>query len=449
MMLLKKLIAQLSIRNRLILSSVLWLTLLFIISTLYLPSLLGQFLETETKEQLSGYMDEIAANLSVDEAGKLSSINLSNPRFQTPYSGLYWSASTPNSLIRSRSLWDKTMQYSAKTHAFLGAKNERLITVVRNLYLPDYNEPIQVVIGVDTTRMDKTLKSVQHHLWIMLGLLFGGIFTMVLMQISWSINPLRKLKQELTELEAGRKTKIEAKYPKEINALVVGLNDLLFHYQELLNRARHHAGNLSHAVKTPLSILRNEVDLLDEKTKHQFLEPIDKIQDHINYHLSRARIAGAANILSVRSNPYDRVVEISNAFGKLYNQRDIHLLNQLGKKLNVAVEQTDLDEMLGNLLENSYKWANSKIQISAELKSADSENNNVHIMIEDDGVGIPEDQYPKVMQRGIRLDESTQGSGLGLNIVSEMAYSYRGELSLSRSQLGGLKAILTLPKARS
>ncbi len=161
MMLLKKLIAQLSIRNRLILSSVLWLTLLFIISTLYLPSLLGQFLETETKEQLSGYMDEIAANLSVDEAGKLSSINLSNPRFQTPYSGLYWSASTPNSLIRSRSLWDKTMQYSAKTHAFLGAKNERLITVVRNLYLPDYNEPIQVVIGVD--KIIYKFRQIQDH----------------------------------------------------------------------------------------------------------------------------------------------------------------------------------------------------------------------------------------------------------------------------------------------
>lgn len=150
------------------------------------------------------------------------------------------------------------------------------------------------------------------------------------------------------------------------------------------------------------------------------------------------------NILSVKSNPAERVDAISMAFDKVYASRDISLINELDSELNVAVEQTDLDEMLGNLLENAYKWANNMIRVHSS-----QDKDNIHIIIEDDGPGIPKEKLSQVIKRGVRLDEATPGSGLGLNIVSEMAHSYRGQLTLEASALGGLKASLVLHLSRT
>jgi len=183
---------------------------------------------------------------------------------------------------------------------------------------------------------------------------------------------------------------------------------------------------------------------LDSETQFRLCTPINQIQDHIDYHLGRARMAGSMNILSVKSTPSSRVDAISMAFDKVYADRNITLINELDSDLNVAVEQTDLDEMLGNLLENSYKWANSMIRVHSSQNKE-----NIHIIIEDDGPGIPKENRSQVIKRGVRLDEATTGSGLGLNIVSEMAHSYRGQLTLETSTLGGLKASLDLHLSRT
>lgn len=218
-------------------------------------------------------------------------------------------------------------------------------------------------------------------------------------------------------------------------------NALLFHYQELLERARNHAGNLSHSLKTPLSVLKNELEHLDKEDKKRLSLPINKLQEHIDYHLGRARMAGSMNILSVATSPSDRVDAISMAFDKVYAAREVMLINELNSDDNIAVEATDLDEMLGNLLENGYKWASSMIRVHSKYAA----DNLIEIIIEDDGNGIPEDKLEHVIRRGVRLDESTPGTGLGLNIVDEMAHSYRGSLLLGRSKMGGLKATLTFP----
>jgi signal transduction histidine kinase len=149
-------------------------------------------------------------------------------------------------------------------------------------------------------------------------------------------------------------------------------------------------------------------------------------------------MAGSMNILSVKSCPSERVDAISIAFDKVFVERDIALINEIDPDLKIAIEQTDLDEMLGNLLENAYKWSQSLIRV--HTNQSDSEL--VEIIIEDDGPGIPENKLKEVLKRGVRLDETTPGTGLGLNIVNEMAYSYRSELTLESSQLGGLKATL-------
>lgn len=191
-------------------------------------------------------------------------------------------------------------------------------------------------------------------------------------------------------------------------------------------------------------MLKNEVQTLEPKTQARLNAPLNQIQDHIDYHLGRARMAGSMNILSVKANPAERVDAISMAFDKVYAERDITLVNELDSELNVAVEKTDLDEMIGNLLENGYKWANSMIRVHSTL-----DKDSIHLIIEDDGPGIPQAQLDQVIKRGVRLDETTPGSGLGLNIVSEMAHSYRGQLALEKSKMGGLKATLTLHRSRT
>jgi signal transduction histidine kinase len=245
--------------------------------------------------------------------------------------------------------------------------------------------------------------------------------------------------KELSQLRSGDKKQLEEDYPKEVAPVVSDLNALVFHYQELLERARHHAGNLSHALKTPLSVLKNEIHNFDSETQKLLQPPVDQIQSQIDYHLGRARMAGSKNILAVRANPSERVDAISMAFDKVYASREIALINELDSDVEVAVDKTDLDEMVGNLLENAYKWSSSIIRVHSQQ----SKEGDIDIIIEDDGPGIPDDKIQQAVKRGVRLDETTPGTGLGLNIVSEMAHSYRGKLTLSSSSMGGLKAVLS------
>lgn len=436
---------RLSIKSRLVLAAVVWLTAMILAAGVTIPTQVYNYMVDDTRSQLSVFMDEIAAQLEIDKTGHLSlAAQLSDPRFNRPYSGLYWSASTKTHLERSRSLWDKRIEYKELDKDAYGARDEKLITLEKVLYLPDYNGPIHVVVGIDEAPIKNTLQTLIGQLWLILGLLFAGVLTVILVQIAWSLSPLTKLQKELAELKSGNKTSLEETYPKEISPLISDLNALLFHYQELLERARNHAGNLSHALKTPLSVLKNEVRTLDTTVQSRLDEPLNQIQSHIDYHLGRARMAGSMNILSVKANPAQRVDAISMAFDKVYGQRDITLVNELDSELNVAVEKSDLDEMLGNLLENSYKWANQMIRVHST-----QDKENIRLIIEDDGPGIPQEQLERVTQRGFRLDEETPGSGLGLNIVSEMAHSYRGQLDLEASKMGGLKATLILQRSRA
>ncbi len=437
---------RLSIKSRLVLAAVIWLSAMILAAGVIIPTQVYHYMVDDARSQLSVFMDEIAAQLEVDQRGGHLALAtpLSDPRFSQPYSGLYWSASTKTSLVRSRSLWDQKIRYKEHDQSAHGARDEKLITLEKVLYLPEYDGPIRVVIGIDEGPIKSTLQALIGQLWLILGLLFAGVLAVILLQIAWSLSPLTKLQKELAELKSGNKKRLEETYPKEVSPLISDLNALLFHYQELLERARNHAGNLSHALKTPLSVIKNEVRTLDPDAQARLDEPLKQIQQHIDYHLGRARMAGSMNILSVKANPAERVDAIAMAFNKVYAQRDITLINELDSEVNVAVEKTDLDEMIGNLLENGYKWAKNMIRVHS-----DQDNENIRIIIEDDGPGIPQAQLSKVIQRGFRLDEATPGSGLGLSIVREMAHSYRGQLTLEKSSMGGLKATLALQISRT
>ncbi|MCZ4294074.1 ATP-binding protein [Vibrio sinaloensis] len=437
----RTLLKRLSLKSRLVLAAIVWLTAMIIAVGVSVPNQVFNYMVDDTKSQLTIYMDEISASLEADKTGNLTlTSTLSDPRFNRPYSGLYWSAKTDKELLRSRSLWDKKITSEKKEKEYFGARNEKLIYIKTTLYYPDYDGPIEVIIGIDEQPIEDTVGSLMSQLWIILALLYFGVLAVIFLQVQWSLSPLTKMHKELSQLRSGEKTQLDQDYPKEVAPVVSDLNALVFHYQELLERARHHAGNLSHALKTPLSVLKNEIAALDKETQRYLQPPVEQIQSQIDYHLGRARMAGSKNILSVRANPSQRVDAISMAFDKVYAERGVTLINELDSDIQVAVDKTDLDEMVGNLLENAYKWSESIIRVHSETLAAD----DIAIIIEDDGPGIPDEKLKQAIERGVRLDETTPGTGLGLNIVSEMAHSYRGKLTLSRSSMGGLRAVLTL-----
>lgn len=431
---------HLSLRNRLLAAAALWLGVMILIAGLLIPNLIKTYLEDDIKSQLSLSMDELTANLDVSDTGQLvMPYRLSDPRFSQPYSGLYWMASSEHQVLRSRSLWDQVIKFK-RFHSAIGANGEKLISIQRDIYLPDFSKPITITIGTNDDALEHTLDALTGQLWLILSLLFAGVLILIGFQVTWSLRPLGKMQKELNLLKDGKQNQLDGDYPKEIQPLLTDLNALLFHYQELLARARNHAGNLSHALKTPISVLKNEVAQLPPEQQSKMCPPLMELQQHIDYHLGRARMAGSMNILSVSSLPSERVDAISLAFDKVYAQRDIILINEIDTELQVAVEKADLDEMLGNLLENGYKWAQSQIRVH----SKEIDGKQVQLIIEDDGPGIDKSSYQEVLKRGVRLDESTPGTGLGLNIVCEMAHSYRGSLNLGSSERGGLKTILTL-----
>ncbi len=390
-------------------------------------------------------MDQIVANIEARKGKIVLTTQLSDPRYSRPYSGLYWSIHTGNQTLRSRSLWDRHFQIEKKPLRTVvkGARGEKLIYISQEIYLPDFPNPVKIMIGSDEDPIEKTLQQLTGQLWLILGSLFAGILILIRLQVGWSLRPLNKMKRELALLKSGEQNSLDESYPREVSPLVQDLNALVFHYQELLERARNHAGNLSHALKTPLSVLKNEVTQLPKEQQRNLVAPVDQIQSHIDYHLGRARMAGSMNILSVKAQVSERIDAISLAFDKVYASRGVILINELDSELEVSVDPVDLDEMVGNLLENGYKWAKSVIRVYSDKL----ESNVVKIYIEDDGPGINKDDLEKVIQRGVRLDETTPGSGLGLNIVSEMAHSYRGSLQLEKGKMGGLKATLTLKLA--
>ncbi|MGF1753964.1 ATP-binding protein [Vibrio makurazakiensis] len=438
---------NISLKSRLLLAAAFWLGAMILAAGLGIPKLVNDYLVDDVKQQLSLAMDELTANIETDNNGDLVMLGrLSDPRFYQPYSGLYWSAMTSEQTLRSRSLWDKNLSFKKKPLklTITGAKDEKLIYITQSVYLPDLNAPVTITIGLDEDPLESTLNQITGQIWLILSMLFAGVLLLIGIQVSWSLLPLNRMQKELALLRQGKQQALGDNYPKEVSPLVSDLNALLFHYQELLERARNHAGNLSHALKTPLSVLKNEVSTLPEQDSTKFRQPLDQIQSQIDYHLGRARMAGSMNILSVKASPSERVDAISMAFDKVYAHNEITLINELDSELEVAVDKTDLDEMVGNLLENGYKWAQSIIRVHSETLT----NGNIALIIEDDGPGIPKEKWQLVTKRGVRLDETTPGTGLGLNIVCEMAHSYRGHLELSQSSMGGLKATLTFNKSQ-
>ena len=256
------------------------------------------------------------------------------------------------------------------------------------------------------------------------------------------LSPVGRLRTRLAAVRSGQDARVAGRYPTEVQSLVDDLNALLDDREKSIARAQAHAGNLAHGLKTPLAVLAQEASrAADPALGSAITQQVERMRRQMDYHLAHARAAASGSVLGTRCQVAECVEPLIRTLRRLYADRSLSFESALLRHA-VRCQREDLDEMLGNLLDNACQWARSRVSVASSI-----EHTSVRIVVEDDGPGIPVELRETVLQRGVRADESAAGSGLGLAIVRDLAELYGGSIELGASPLGGLRATLKLPAA--
>lgn len=387
-----------------------------------------------------------------------------DPRFQRALSGRYWeimgqgAAGDASLQISSRSLYGSTITLSERETQYLleapgveirtsakGPDAETLRVVARSVILPNMDSPVIMAAGVDQAPAVRAVQRFAITAILVLAALTLGLIGAVLLQVRMGLRPLFDLRDRVADVREGRATQVEGEYPREIDPLADELNSLIAHNKDVVDRARTHVSNLAHALKTPLAVLKNEAANGDTPLANITRRQTEAMTKQVNHHLSRARAASRAQTIGARTDIASTITDLSRTMEKIYRHKDLDISEHIIGGLLFRGEKTDLNDMVGNLLDNACKWAKGRILVTV---TAVSDNRQVLIKVSDDGPGVEADKYAEAMKRGIRLDEDTPGTGFGLSIVDDLARAYKGSLALSRSSdLGGLCVELTLPAA--
>jgi signal transduction histidine kinase len=451
-----------SLRLRLLVATLLTLVLALAGSHLLLSSLFRDHVLRQFDGALVQQLGQVAARLESDVQGqpRIDAGLLSDPRWEKPYSGLYWQLDRIDAggqvrigVLRSRSLWDAQLALAADaladgglhTHEHRGPRGETLRVLERELRFDDATTVRwRLAVAADTAEVAVAVAQFNGVLAASLAALGVLLALAALAQVRVGLSPLTQLQQRLQRVRAGQAQRLDGEFPGELQPLIDDFNGVLDRNAEVVARARTQAGNLAHALKTPLAVLDNAARQAGEAELRALVgEQVRVAQRHIDWHLARARVAASQQLPGQRVLVRAVAEPLLRVMGKLYAARDLTLmLEALPDDAAFAGEGQDLQEMLGNLLDNACRSARACVRVSAHRDGA-----LLQVVIEDDGPGIAPEARAAVLQRGVRLDESTPGSGLGLAIVLDLARLYGGALALDERAGGGLRVTLTLPAA--
>jgi signal transduction histidine kinase len=265
-----------------------------------------------------------------------------------------------------------------------------------------------------------------------------------LVQVRRGLSGITQLRQRLSAVHEGRDARVEGRYAAEVQPLVDDLNALLNHHDDAVRRAVAKAGDLAHGLKTPLAVMAREAERAEAAGQAEIAASIhaqiERMRRQVDYHMAHARAAASGATPGARSVVADSAQGLARTLLRLHADRALVIDVRVSPDHVAHVQREDLDEMLGNLLDNACKWARARVVVSSELTEA-----GIAMTVDDDGEGLPVAMRTAVLQRGVRADEKTPGFGLGLAIVRDLAEVYRGSISLDASPTGGLRAVLTLP----
>ena len=450
-----------SLRVRLLAGTLVWIVISILAAGWGLGQLFHQHVEAQFDAELKNHLDQLTGQLILDDRNQ-AQIRLppSDPRLNKPLSGLYWqidriaAAAEPplKTVLRSRSLWDETIAVPADAladgeihrHRINGPQGVVLRVVERAVSIDTHL--LRLMVAANESLMTEPVEEFKGQLWLALGILGLGLTFAALMQVIVGLAPLRSLQAALGRVRHGDARNMEGTFPNEIMPLVNEFNSVLAQNAEVVERARTQAGNLAHALKTPLSVLANAANApekRDDDLARLVATQLDTVRKQVDYHLTRAQVAAAVQVPGMRTAVEPVIRGLVRVMQRVHADRHLDFVVIPGEiSVSFRGEEQDLQEMLGNLIDNASKWAKSRIEIRVTAVSG-----KLRLNVDDDGKGIPECERDNVLKRGARADEQVPGTGLGLAITADLARMYGGDLVLAKSSLGGLQASLMLPAA--
>jgi signal transduction histidine kinase len=452
-----------SLAFRLFLWSAALTVVILLVTGVALSSLYRHAVERTFDRRLDVSLRTLVADVASPEEGNDKfPQSIGEPLFELPLSGWYWQVTrldTPKPEVHSsRSLWDSNLPRLPDPEAAVaaaggygkgyaqGPEDVRLRLVERNVDLGDDGRYLIAVAG-DASEIDEEMRSFDGTI----GAIFAGLAVALLLttalQVRFGLAPLKRISESLAAIRSGRAERLEGEFPVEIAPLARETNALIEANHEIVERARTHAGNLAHALKTPLSVIVNEAAARgNDPLAQKVLEQADIMRDQVARQLERARLAARSSVVGTLIDVPPVVTALARTMEKLHRERDIAIAVDVPEHARFRGEEQDLEEMIGNLVDNACKWAQSRVAIEVVAdRAADAAKSKVRVIVDDDGPGLSPAEREQVALRGQRLDETKPGSGLGLSIVVELAGLYNGVLTLGTAPIGGLRAELALP----
>ena len=442
-----------SLNRRMIGVAALWIAALLLLGAVALDRVLTRSIVDSFDNQLVFILNSMIASSEIGPDGE---VRFNRPpadqRFVEPYSGLYFQISGAGAeTFPSRSLWDRRLRVveahaDVKPHLYDSNEfsthdnSEPLRIAERDAILPGSQVRWRFQIAQSRETIDDQIRRLRSTLIWSFSALGVGLLVLAALQTFYGLWPLRRVQREVSSIRSGEKTRIGQDFPTEIRPLTEEINQLLAHSEAQAEEARRHAGNLAHALKTPLTVITNAAtarapDLADTVCREALV-----MRRQVDHHLARARAIGRRSAAQSRAIVWESLEAVQRAVDRLHEGVTVDIAGS--HQAQVRVERQDLDEMLGNLVENAAKYGGGRVFVTVEPK-----RETVDILVEDDGPGIPEARRGELFKRGARLDTTGKpGTGLGLAIVRDVAEIYGGSIHLEESEdLGGLLARLSLP----
>ncbi len=429
-----------------------WIAILLLAGGFALDRTLTNLVENNFDEQLEYLLNAMLVSAEIGPDGEVYfNRTIGEPRFLEPNSGLYFQITAPGREgYPSRSLWDKTLQvrvdradakpYIYDSHQF---PDEPLRVVARTVTLPYSDSRWTFTVASARAQLNDQISRIRSILIWSFAVLGLGLFLMAALQTLYGLGPLRRVRLAIQHMRAGGANRVTDPLPLEVRPLVDELNSLLEHSERQAEEARTHAGNLAHALKTPLTVINNAATAKASDLAETVIREAGTMRRHVDHHLARARAVGRRAVGLAQTPVCESAEAVRRAVERLYPEVRFDLDGSRTAK--VAIERQDLDEILGNLIENAAKYGGGSVFVTVD---AEPGSKPCVIWVEDDGRGIPEEERVRIFDRGARLDTGKPGTGLGLAIVRDVAEIYGGGVTLGESEdLGGLLVRLSLPRA--
>jgi signal transduction histidine kinase len=453
-----------SIAARLFLSAAVLSTAILLVAGISLSALYRDSAEARFDEQLGVYLRALVADIaSPSEENRSEPFALGEPQFEIALSGWYWQITRLDGndpdIKSSRSLFAARLPRLADKGIAAGiggarkgyvmGPDDRLLRMVERVIDVGDQGIYLVQVAATTAPMESEIAGFEIALVITFTLLAAALVGSTALQLRYGLEPLRRLQEAVAAIRRGEGEKIAGDFPPDIAPLAAELNLLLAANRQVVERARTQVGNLAHALKTPLSVILNEAVADRSAFSAKIREQAAIMRDQVTYYLDRARLAVRVGVLGDMADVPVVAAALVRTFEKIYRDRGVMFSVAVEGRVRFKGERQDLEEMIGNLVDNAGKWAKHAVAIEiAPLAAGDPQALRLfRVTIDDDGVGLAPELREAAMRRGRRLDETRPGSGLGLSIVADLAALYGGALKLDASPMGGLRAELVLPAA--